>query len=137
MLYQIPEIDKSLRVVELLQRKRDADQPVRCVSNDCCTEQASLTRACQQATFDFSLSEQAYAKATIRKVKTVNLWLGAQVMLEYELDEAKDLLVRLCTCGAADAGSCTAVLLITAARRRATWRKRRSSYRTSMGSWTR
>ena len=51
-----------------------------------------------QATFDFSLSEQAYAKATAKNIKTVNLWLGAQVMLEYELDEAKALLVRSTLC---------------------------------------
>lgn len=47
-----------------------------------------------QATFDFSLAEQVYAKATVQNVTTVNLWLGANVMLEYPLAEAKNLLVR-------------------------------------------
>ena len=28
IMYQIPEIEKSLKAVELLQRKRDADEPV-------------------------------------------------------------------------------------------------------------
>ena len=46
-----------------------------------------------QATFDFSLAEGVFVKASIKKVEYVNLWLGASVMLEYNLDEAKTLLV--------------------------------------------
>lgn len=41
---------------------------------------------------DFMLAEGAYAKAKIRGAKTVNLWLGAGVMLEYPLEEALVLL---------------------------------------------
>lgn len=71
MLTKVPDIQRSLKVVELLQRKRAAGQ---------------------QATFDFSLAGEVYAKATVRNITSVNLWLGANVMLEYPLDEAKALL---------------------------------------------
>jgi prefoldin subunit 5 len=46
-------------------------------------------------TLDFGLSEQVYAKAKIKDVSSVSLWLGADVMLEYPLQEAKELLVSL------------------------------------------
>ncbi|GIL77873.1 hypothetical protein Vretimale_6513 [Volvox reticuliferus] len=41
---------------------------------------------------DFMLAEGAYAKAKIKGAKSVNLWLGAGVMLEYPLEEAHALL---------------------------------------------
>ncbi|KAK9813866.1 hypothetical protein WJX73_002460 [Symbiochloris irregularis] len=71
MMGKIPDIKKSLAIVELLQRKQDEGQ---------------------SAVFDFSLAEQVYAKAKVEQVTTVNLWLGANVMLEYPLDEANNLL---------------------------------------------
>lgn len=40
----------------------------------------------------FLLSDQVYAKAVIPPTNTVCLWLGANVMLEYSLDDAKELL---------------------------------------------
>lgn len=42
---------------------------------------------------DFAISDQAYAKAKVPITDSVNLWLGANVMLEYPLEEAKALLV--------------------------------------------
>ena len=47
-----------------------------------------------QVLLDFGLSEQIFAKATVKDVSSVGLWLGADVMLEYPLEEAKQLLVR-------------------------------------------
>ncbi|KAI8915071.1 Prefoldin subunit 3, partial [Entophlyctis helioformis] len=41
---------------------------------------------------DFELSETLWAKASIPPTDRVNLWLGANVMLEYPIGEAKDLL---------------------------------------------
>ena len=46
-----------------------------------------------QVMLDFALSEQMYAKARVADVSSVALWLGADVMLEYPLEEAKQLLV--------------------------------------------
>jgi hypothetical protein len=47
-----------------------------------------------QTVLDFALSDQVYARARVRGAASVNLWLGAGVMLEYDLPEAKQLLVR-------------------------------------------
>ena len=44
---------------------------------------------------DFAISDQAYAKARIPVTDSVNLWLGANVMLEYPLEEARALLVSM------------------------------------------
>ena len=47
-----------------------------------------------QVTLDFGLSQQVYAKAKVKDVTSVGLWLGADVMLDYPLEEAKQLLVN-------------------------------------------
>jgi prefoldin subunit 5 len=41
---------------------------------------------------DFELTENIYAKAAVQDADSVNLWLGANVMVEYPLAEAKELL---------------------------------------------
>lgn len=41
---------------------------------------------------EFLLSEQVFAKARIPPTDTVCLWLGANVMLEYSLKDARELL---------------------------------------------
>lgn len=46
-----------------------------------------------QVVVDYSLADQVHATAKLRDVTTVKLWLGADVMLEYELEEAKQVLV--------------------------------------------
>merc|ERR1719402_1637109 len=40
----------------------------------------------------FQLSDQLYTKATIPPTEKVCLWLGANVMLEYDINEAEDML---------------------------------------------
>ena len=42
---------------------------------------------------DFPLSNTVFAKAKVPPAKYVNLWLGANVMLQYDLEEADSLLV--------------------------------------------
>lgn len=49
-------------------------------------------------TVDYSLAEQVHATAKLEDVTTVKLWLGADVMLEYDLEEAKTVLVRHLVC---------------------------------------
>ncbi|KAJ1993084.1 hypothetical protein GGI25_003999 [Coemansia spiralis] len=68
---KIPEIEKSLAMVEFLTEKRGSDQSVETL---------------------FEVNDTLYAHATIPPTDTVNLWLGANVMLEYTLDEAQELL---------------------------------------------
>jgi len=68
---KIPEISKTLTVVEFLLSRQDSDEPI-------------------ETTFE--LNDTLWANAKIKSTKTVNLWLGANVMLEYTLYEAKELL---------------------------------------------
>lgn len=66
---QLPDLQKSLEMIKILK-----DQE----------EDELLTNVL--------LSEQVFVKSVIQKTKTVCLWLGANVMLEYPLDEAEELL---------------------------------------------
>ncbi|KAF0496869.1 Prefoldin, subunit 3 [Gigaspora margarita] len=68
---KIPEIKKTLTVVEFLISTQDSDESI-------------------ETTFE--LNDTLWAAAKIKSTKTVYLWLGANVMLEYELQEAKELL---------------------------------------------
>lgn len=67
---QIPDIQSSLAMIEKL---KSADEEIET---------------------EFLLSDQVYAKASVGKTQTVCLWLGANIMLEYTLDDAEKLLVK-------------------------------------------
>lgn len=66
---QIPDLVKSLEMIEVLNKQTDDKET------------------------QFLLSEQVFLKTTVAPTKSVYLWLGANVMLEYPLDEA-DVLLR-------------------------------------------
>lgn len=51
-----------------------------------------LSKQCDDKETQFLLSEQVFLKTVVPPTKTVCLWLGANVMLEYPLDEAEVLL---------------------------------------------
>ncbi|KAA3681183.1 uncharacterized protein DEA37_0014405 [Paragonimus westermani] len=70
LLQQLPDIQKTLAVVRQLQKK-SSDLDV-----------------------TFEVSSQLFARAHIPKADRVGLWLGANVMLEYDLDEAVKILVE-------------------------------------------
>ncbi|KXN64945.1 Prefoldin, subunit 3 [Conidiobolus coronatus NRRL 28638] len=72
---KIPEIKKSLDMLELLKAKQEEEDE----------EEAKLT-------VHYELNDTLYAKAAIPKTDKVGIWLGANVMLEYTLDEAEELL---------------------------------------------
>ena len=68
----MPEIEKSLTLVKHLKTKKDADEKVITLYN---------------------LADTVYSKAEVDCSQgIVNLWLGANVMLEYTYDEALELL---------------------------------------------
>jgi prefoldin subunit 5 len=69
--FQIPDIKTSLDIVEHMQSRKDATE-------------AMETR--------FQMCDTLYMKASVPPSKTVCLWLGANVMLEYSLDDAETLL---------------------------------------------
>jgi len=67
-----PEIEKSLNLIKHLKKKQEEEENV---------------------VVSYELADTIYAKADIDcKVGIVNLWLGANVMLEYTYDEAIELL---------------------------------------------
>ncbi|KER29546.1 hypothetical protein T265_03845 [Opisthorchis viverrini] len=70
LMQQLPDIQKTLAVVHQLQKK-DSDLDV-----------------------TFEVSSQLFARAHIPKADRVGLWLGANVMLEYDLEEADKILVE-------------------------------------------
>lgn len=65
---QIPDLVKSLEMIEVLNKQTEDKET------------------------QFLLSEQVFLKTMVPPTKTVSLWLGANVMLEYPLDEADELL---------------------------------------------
>jgi len=69
---QIPDITTTLESVKHLKSKRD-DGPIET---------------------KFLLSDQVYAKAVVPPTSRVCLWLGANTMLEYDIGEAEELLVK-------------------------------------------
>eukprot|EP00197_Chlamydomonas_leiostraca_P011308 CAMPEP_0202864280 /NCGR_PEP_ID=MMETSP1391-20130828/4586_1 /ASSEMBLY_ACC=CAM_ASM_000867 /TAXON_ID=1034604 /ORGANISM="Chlamydomonas leiostraca, Strain SAG 11-49" /LENGTH=187 /DNA_ID=CAMNT_0049544011 /DNA_START=87 /DNA_END=651 /DNA_ORIENTATION=- len=71
LMTKLPEIQKALDIVKaMIAKSSSGDEMV----------------------IDFELAESVYAKTKVKNVKTVNLWLGADVMVEYSLEEAKELL---------------------------------------------
>lgn len=65
---QIPDLTKSLDMIEVLKKQEEPKDT------------------------QFLLSEQVFLKTVVPPTKVVCLWLGANVMLEYPLDEAEVLL---------------------------------------------
>lgn len=70
---QVPEIRSSLDVLKLIRSRNESNLPM---------------------TSNFLLSEEVYMEAMIPPTDRINLWLGANVMLEYTLDEAEALLSK-------------------------------------------
>lgn len=68
LLTQVPELKRSLTMIEKLEKQSDEFET------------------------QFLLSDQIFAKAIIPPTQNVFLWLGANVMLEYTLEDAKKLL---------------------------------------------
>lgn len=70
---QIPDIKSSLDIVRHMKSKQESPDDI---------------------DTHFLLSDQVYVKAKIPPTDRVCLWLGANVMLEYTLDDAESLLSR-------------------------------------------
>lgn len=69
--HQIPDIKSCLQIIEEMKSRQDSTEDLEA---------------------RYLLSDQVYVKATIPPSNKVCLWLGANVMLEYELDSAEALL---------------------------------------------
>lgn len=71
MRLKLPEIERSLEMLEMLKAKRDAEEILET---------------------HFSLADNVYASARVEPEDKVCLWLGANVMMEYSYEEAETLL---------------------------------------------
>uniref|UniRef100_T1D9P6 Prefoldin subunit 3 n=1 Tax=Crotalus horridus TaxID=35024 RepID=T1D9P6_CROHD len=70
---QIPEIKQTLEILKHMQKKKESTDLMK-------------TR--------FLLADNVYCKASVPPTDKVCLWLGANVMLEYDIDEAQALLEK-------------------------------------------
>eukprot|EP00455_Lapot_gusevi_P037427 TRINITY_DN4185_c0_g3_i1.p1 TRINITY_DN4185_c0_g3~~TRINITY_DN4185_c0_g3_i1.p1 ORF type:complete len:205 (+),score=86.67 TRINITY_DN4185_c0_g3_i1:53-616(+) len=73
LLIKIPDIKNALQAVEFLIKKQEADEDVKT---------------------QFELADNVFANATLKPNSKVCLWLGANVMLEYDYEEAQALLQK-------------------------------------------
>ncbi|GAB7361207.1 hypothetical protein MBLNU230_g1270t1 [Neophaeotheca triangularis] len=81
---KIPDIEKTLETVEFLQTRNTPSSPF--------PSPSSSGDELEPLDAHFELNDTLYAKAHIQQTKEVYLWLGANVMLSYELQEARELL---------------------------------------------
>lgn len=81
---KLPEMDSTLSTIRFLRDKKEKGKKL---------EEADDTAAADIET-TFSLSDTLYAKAKIapQEIEEVYLWLGANVMVAYPLQEAEDML---------------------------------------------
>ncbi|XP_016131638.1 prefoldin subunit 3-like [Sinocyclocheilus rhinocerous] len=70
---QIPQIKQTLEILRHMQKKKDTTDPMET---------------------HFLLADNVYCKASVPPTDKVCLWLGANVMLEYDIDEAQALLEK-------------------------------------------
>ncbi|XP_060787804.1 prefoldin subunit 3 [Neoarius graeffei] len=70
---QIPQIKQTLEILRHMQKKKDSTDPMET---------------------HFLLADNVYCKASVPPTDKVCLWLGANVMLEYDIDEAETLLEK-------------------------------------------
>ncbi|VDO70702.1 unnamed protein product [Haemonchus placei] len=73
MVEKLPDFKNSLALLDVLIDKKEKDEPFETT---------------------YLVAEEVYTKATVRKPEKVSIWLGAGIMVEYELDKAKELLVK-------------------------------------------
>ncbi|VDM64068.1 unnamed protein product [Angiostrongylus costaricensis] len=80
MVEKLPDFKNSLALIDILIRKKVSGRNV----NE------------NGEPFDttFLVAEEVFARATVKKPETVSIWLGANVMVEYELDKARELLEK-------------------------------------------
>lgn len=78
---KIPDAEKNLQVIDLLKEKK-------------ANQEESDDPSDKTIETNYELDSTLYTRATIdtEKLNSVYLWLGAEVMLEYPLDEAVELL---------------------------------------------
>ncbi|KAG2047374.1 Prefoldin subunit 3, partial [Suillus hirtellus] len=88
---KIPDIRKTLHMVEFLQEKRE-DKDNNDDLEDDLSDEENFDNTKKPLTTTFELNDTLFAEAELEDTDTVYLWLGANVMLSYKLSEAVSLL---------------------------------------------
>ncbi|KAI6002411.1 Prefoldin subunit-domain-containing protein [Pisolithus orientalis] len=89
---KIPDIRKTLQMVEFLKQRRDRKQKADDQEDDLEEDDENSDGAKKPLTTTFELNDTLFAEAQLDDTDTVYLWLGANVMLSYEIPEAITLL---------------------------------------------
>ncbi|KAI6143209.1 Prefoldin subunit 3 [Pisolithus tinctorius] len=89
---KIPDIRKTLQMVEFLKQRRDRKQKADDQEDDLEEDDENSEGAKKPLTTTFELNDTLFAEAQLDDTDTVYLWLGANVMLSYEIPEAITLL---------------------------------------------
>lgn len=77
---KIPDIEKNLNIISHIKEKKET------------LEDADEDDKYLETNYELNDTLYTKAKVDVEKLESVYLWLGADVMLEYPLDEAVDLL---------------------------------------------
>ncbi|KAL7278521.1 hypothetical protein ACG7TL_007520 [Trametes sanguinea] len=90
---KIPDIKKTLAMVEFLQERREGKKATSDGGDDLDEEELEDGEdKAKPLTTTFELNDTLYAEAQLEDTDTVHLWLGANVMLSYKLPAAIALL---------------------------------------------
>ncbi|KAI0053503.1 prefoldin subunit [Auriscalpium vulgare] len=92
---KIPDIKKTLRMVEYLQGRREGKKTAPADDEDDLEddlEDEDDDEPPKPLTTTFELADTLFAEAEIEETDTVYLWLGANVMLSYKIPVAIELL---------------------------------------------
>ncbi|KAI6012952.1 Prefoldin subunit 3 [Pisolithus microcarpus] len=89
---KIPDIRKTLQMVEFLKQRRDGKQKAGDEEDDSEDDDEDSEGTKKPLTTTFELNDTLFAEAQLDDTDTVYLWLGANVMLSYEIPEAIALL---------------------------------------------
>lgn len=89
---KIPDIRKTLQMVEFLKERRDGKQKAGDEEDDLDEDDENSEGTKKSLTTTFELNDTLFAEAQLDDTDTVYLWLGANVMLSYEIPEAIALL---------------------------------------------
>ncbi|KHJ95505.1 prefoldin subunit [Oesophagostomum dentatum] len=100
MAEKLPDFKNSLAILDVLIDKKEKSQPFETtylVSEEVYTK-AVVPKPEKEKDQPFEttylVSEEVYTKAVVPKPEKVSIWLGANVMVEYELEKAKELLEK-------------------------------------------
>ncbi|PSR71626.1 hypothetical protein PHLCEN_2v12479 [Hermanssonia centrifuga] len=89
---KIPDIKKTLSMIEFLQERREGKGKAEGEDEDDLDDLEDEETSKQPLKTTFELNDTLYAEAELEDTDTVFLWLGANVMLSYKIPDAVALL---------------------------------------------